>query len=140
MTQQQLNEVKKRITGSKPAVARSLHEDLRGERHRNSLGSNPEAERSVIAKAQAGVDAAIDCAAFLRDRDGLSRLTARRETQWIAWARLVERVKPFFEPDERSIFIDHRISALAAGRNHRHPGVRPRRVTSRGIVVTRGRT
>lgn len=102
--------------------------------------TNHDEIEGVIAKAQASVDTALDCVAFLRDRDGIARLTDRRKTQWIAWARLVERVKPFFEPDERSIFIDHRISALAAGRNHRHPGVRPRRVTSRGVVVTRGRT
>lgn len=50
MTQQQLNE-KKRITGSKPAVARSLHEDLHVEGRRKSPGSKPEAERSVLDAA-----------------------------------------------------------------------------------------
>lgn len=51
MTRQQLNEVTKRITGSKPAVARSLHEDLHVEGRRKSPGSKPEAERSVLDAA-----------------------------------------------------------------------------------------
>lgn len=51
MTRQQLNEVTKSITESKPAAARSLHEDLLVEGRRKSPGSKPEAERSVLDAA-----------------------------------------------------------------------------------------